>query len=57
METISRLRQTRRLSIVAVTHSPELVRRLGGALLYLVKGRVQAITDKELQGFLAGNHP
>jgi putative ABC transport system ATP-binding protein len=68
VETISRLRQARRLSIVAVTHSPELVRRLGGALLYLVKGSVQAyerlddtpdgsIVDQRLQAFLAGDHP
>jgi putative ABC transport system ATP-binding protein len=67
VETISRLRHARRLSIVAVTHSPELVRRLGGALLYLVKGRVQAyerldapggaIADRRLQAFLAGDHP
>ena len=68
VETISRLRQARRLSIVAVTHSPELVRRLGGALLYLVKGHVQAyerlddapdgsIVDQRLQAFLAGDHP
>src|SRR6266568_2133643 len=42
VETIFGLRESRGLSIVAVTHAPELVRRLGGALLYLVKGRVQA---------------
>jgi UDP-glucose/iron transport system ATP-binding protein len=63
-DTISRLRQTRRLSIVAVTHQPELVRRLGGGLLYLVKGRVRAYErldaaegaahDARLQAFLAG---
>src|SRR5437660_12199661 len=41
VETICRLRDSRGLSIVAVTHAPELVRRLGGALLYLVKGHVQ----------------
>ena len=51
-----------------VTHSPELVRQLGGALLYLVKGQVQsyerldgdpsgAIADQRLQAFLAGVHP
>lgn len=66
METISRLRETRRLSIVAVTHQPELVRRLGGCLLYLVKGQVQAyervdgdrsVTDAQLQAFLAGERP
>jgi putative ABC transport system ATP-binding protein len=66
VETVCRLRQTRRLSIVAVTHSPELVRQLGGALLYLVKGRVQAyqrldgpggsLVDEQLQAFLAGDH-
>ena len=42
MEAISRLRTTRALSIVAVTHQPALVRRLGGNLLYLIKGRVEA---------------
>jgi ABC-type multidrug transport system fused ATPase/permease subunit len=42
VETISRLRDARGLSIVAVTHQPELVRRLGGWLLYLVNGAVQA---------------
>ena len=65
VETISRLRQTHRLSIVAVTHSPELVHRLGGALLYLVKGRAEAyerldgggnqVTDPRLRAFLAGD--
>ena len=68
VETISGLRRTRRLTIVAVTHSPELVRQLGGALLYLVKGHVQAyervdrqaggvIADHRLQAFLTGVHP
>jgi len=65
IDTVCRLRQTRGLTIVVVTHSPELVRQLGGALLYLVKGRVQsyerlgrdaggAIVDQRLQAFLAG---
>ena len=68
VETISRLRQARQLSIVAVTHSPELVRRLGGSLLYLVKGHVHtyerldeapdgSIMDHRLQAFLAGRLP
>jgi putative ABC transport system ATP-binding protein len=68
VETVCRLRETRRLTIVVVTHSPELVRLLGGGLLYLVKGRVQsyerldgdangAIADQRLQAFLAGIHP
>jgi putative ABC transport system ATP-binding protein len=67
VETISRLRQRGRLSIVAVTHSPELAHRLGGALLYLVKGHVEAyervdggayrVTDPRLQAFLAGDLP
>lgn len=59
--TIARLREARGLSIVAVTHQPDLVRRLGGSLLYLVKGRVEAFepdipasTDARLQAFLAG---
>jgi ABC-type methionine transport system ATPase subunit len=51
VDTISRLRQSRRISIVAVTHSPELVHRLGGAFLYVVKGRVQPI-EEGLQAFL-----
>ena len=65
VETISRLRVTRALSIVAVTHQPELVRRLGGSVLYLRKGRVKACQsldgpapdaawDVRLQAFLAG---
>jgi len=65
VETVTRLRQTRALSIVVVTHQPELVRRLGGWLLYLVKGEVQvherverlatgAANDLRLQAFLAG---
>ena len=64
-KTISRLRTARGLTVVAVTHQPDLLRRLGGALWYLVKGRVQAfesaddpagraITDARLQAFLAG---
>src|SRR5712691_9484936 len=63
VETISRLRELRQLTIVAVTHQPELVRRLGGALLFLVRGRVEAyerldggVTDARLQAFLAGEH-
>jgi UDP-glucose/iron transport system ATP-binding protein len=51
VETISRLRTTHALSIVAVTHQPDLVRRLGGNLLYLIKGRVEgmrrAINDQK----------
>lgn len=63
VETISRLRAARGLSIVAVTHQPDLIRRLGGGLLYLVKGRAQAFesidgtgaaADARLQAFLAG---
>ena len=65
MATITNLRATRGLSIVAVTHQPDVVRRLGGSLLYLVRGRVQAFesldeaggraaTDAHLQAFLAG---
>ena len=65
LTTISRLQEGRDLSIVAVTHQPELVRRLGGSLLYLVGGRVQAFQaaddpgargaiDVRLRAFLAG---
>jgi ABC-type multidrug transport system fused ATPase/permease subunit len=63
VETVSRLRELRRLTIVAVTHQPDLVRRLGGCLLYLVRGEVLAyeraaggVTDARLQAFLAGEH-
>src|SRR5262249_61725946 len=65
VETISRLRASRALSIVAVTHQPDLVRRLGGGLLYLRKGRVEAfhslegsdtVLDARLQAFLAGEN-
>ena len=65
VDAISRLRHARRLSIVAVTHSPELVHRLGGALLYLVGGRVEAyerlddsasrVADPRVHAFLAGD--
>lgn len=63
VDTIARLRDTRGLTIVAVTHQPDLVRRLGGALLYLVKGDVQAwervgdaaSIDSRLHAFLAGS--
>jgi putative ABC transport system ATP-binding protein len=65
VETVCRLRDARGLSIIAVTHQPELVRRLGGGLLYLVRGRMQAYerveglasrqpVDVRLQAFLAG---
>ena len=64
MDTIFGLRQSRALTIVAATHQPELIRRLGGCLLYLVKGRPEAyecidgvaptITDGRLRAFLAG---
>jgi ABC-type methionine transport system ATPase subunit len=65
IEAILRLRRTRALTIVAVTHQTELLRKLGGHLLYLVQGRVHslscidgvdlsAIGDARLQAFLAG---
>jgi ABC-type methionine transport system ATPase subunit len=70
-ETISQLQTARGLSIVTVTTQPDLVRLLRGDLLYLVKGRVQALEsvngsdphpvgDPRLQAFLAGeptSHP
>ena len=50
-----------------MTHQPDFVRRLGGTLLYLVKGRVEAsasldgssaaLADPRLQAFLAGELP
>ena len=67
VETIAALRQSHGLTIVAVTHQPELIHQLGGCLLFLVKGEVQAyecidgrahsITDARLQAFLAGKNP
>jgi putative ABC transport system ATP-binding protein len=68
VETIARLRVARGLSIITVTHQPELVHRLGGCLLYLVEGQVQAherpvggashaVTDARLHAFLAGEWP
>jgi ABC-type methionine transport system ATPase subunit len=68
VETIARLREARGLSIITVTHQPEFVRRLGGGLLYLVEGQVQAherlvdvaspaVTDARLHAFLAGERP
>jgi putative ABC transport system ATP-binding protein len=70
VDTVSRLREMRALTVVAVTHQPELIRRLGGCYLYLVNGQVQAyesingdgaaanaITDARLQAFLAGESP
>lgn len=63
VEAISRLRAGRGLTVVAVTHQPDLIRCLGGGVLYLVKGRVQALesidgvgagVDARLQAFLAG---
>jgi putative ABC transport system ATP-binding protein len=64
-ETVSRLCTARGLSIIAVTHQPDLVRRLGGAMLYLIKGRIEAFQsldgadanapmDARLSAFLAG---
>ena len=52
VETVSRLCGTRGMTIVASTHQPELVRRLGGELLFLVAGEVR--TDQRLDAFLAG---
>jgi putative ABC transport system ATP-binding protein len=68
VETIAQLREARGLSLITVTHQPELVRRLGGGLLYLVGGRVQAYerldgdashdaADARLHAFLAGERP
>jgi putative ABC transport system ATP-binding protein len=68
VDTIARLREARGLSLITVTHQPELVRRLGGGLLYLVGGQVQAYerlvgdashvaADGRLHAFLAGERP
>jgi ABC-type methionine transport system ATPase subunit len=63
VEAVSRLRERRQLTIVAITHQTDFVRRLGGSLLYLVRGEVLAheradgaTTDARLQAFLAGEH-
>jgi len=60
-ETVSRLRERYQLTIVAVTHQPDLVRRLGGCLLYLVRGEVVAyaradgtVSDSKLHASLSG---
>ena len=58
-------RRARGLTIVAVSHQPDLVRGLSGSLLYLVRGRVEAFEsaddpdartpgDARLRAFLAG---
>ena len=52
VETVLRLREARGLTIVASTHQPELVRRLGGEPMFLVKGEVRG--DQQLDAFLAG---
>jgi putative ABC transport system ATP-binding protein len=52
VDTVLRLREARGLTIVASTHQPELVRRLGGELMFLVKG--EARTDRRPDAFLAG---
>lgn len=68
VDAVVRLRDAHGLTIVAVTHQPELVRRLGGALVYLVGGEVQAYeqvddvaarhpTDGRLRAFLGGEVP
>ena len=67
VETVVGLRESLGLTVVAVTHQAELVRRLGGCFLYLVGGAVQAyecidghsdaITDERLQAFLRGESP
>jgi len=63
VDTVSRLCESRGLTIVAATHQPELVRRLGGHLMYLVKGEARAYERVDelaarahdgLQAFLAG---
>ena len=65
VETVSRLCAARGLSIIAATHQPDLVHRLGGGLVYLIKGRVAAFQsldgpdanapmDARLRAFLAG---
>jgi len=52
VETVLRLREARGLTIVVSTHQPELVRRLGGELMFLVEGEVR--TDQRPDAFLAG---
>ncbi len=68
VDTIAAVRQAHGLTIVVVTHQPELIRRLGGCVLYLVGGRVQAyecldggapaaFSDQRLRAFLDGQRP
>ncbi len=67
VETVVRLRETLGLTVVAVTHQTELLRRLGGCFLYLVAGEMHVyeciegathtITDARLQAFLRGESP
>lgn len=67
VEAIAALRRSHGLTIVAVTHQPELIRRLGGAVLYLVGGRVRAyerlagdapvVSDGRIGAFLHGESP
>ena len=54
VETVLRLREARGMTIIASTHQPELVRRLGGVVLCLVQGQVR--TDGRPEAFLAGEH-
>lgn len=66
VETVSALQRTRGLTIVAVTHQIEFVRRLGGCLLYLAAGRVAGyervegaslVADPSIRSFLFGDSP
>ena len=64
VHTIAAIQRTRALTIVCVTHQLDLVRRLGGSLLYLVKGEVRAyervaanagaVVNADLHAFLWG---
>jgi putative ABC transport system ATP-binding protein len=52
------LKETHRLVIVAATHQPELVRRLGGRVLLLENGQARTdVANDEIAAFLDGDPP
>jgi putative ABC transport system ATP-binding protein len=66
VDTVSNLQRTRGLTIVAVTHQVEFLRRLGGWILYLERGQVRGhervdgerlVEDPAIQAFLSGQSP
>jgi D-methionine transport system ATP-binding protein len=52
------LKETHRLVIVAATHQPDLVRRLGGRVLLLENGQARTdVANDEIAAFLDGDPP